>query len=117
MCVNRKALQEFPVLGNSYKALYALIQKRASLTTYARRCISLFQMFVVEKGKRRQGRQLLFENLNTGYSIYSLSLSLSLSLSNKLDETTKSEEQNCAKKVIFFCFISMCVSAKIFLSF
>gem|GEM_PF-2746903 len=100
--------------GNSYRALYVLIQ-RASSTTYARRCISLFQMFVVEKGKRRQGRQLLFENLNTGYSIYSLSLSLSLS--NKLDESTKSEEQNCAKKVIFFCFISMCVSAKIFLSF
>jgi len=70
-------------------------------------------MFVVEKEKRRQGCQLLFENLNKGYSIYSLSLSLS----NKLDETTKSEEQNCAKKVMFFCFISMCVSTKIFLIF
>ena len=105
------------MLGNLYRALYALILQRASTTTYARRCISLFQMFVVEKGKRRQGRQLLFENLNNYDSMYSLSLSLSLSLSNKLDETTKSEEQNSAKKAIFLLFFSMCVSAKIFLSF
>ena len=75
MCVEIKKLcKSFPLAGNSYRALYALIQ-RASSTTYARRCISLSQMFVVEKEKCRQGCQLLFENLNKGYS---LSLSLSL---------------------------------------
>jgi hypothetical protein len=67
--------------------------------------------------KHWQARQLLFENLNMDYSRYSLSLSLSLSLSNKLDEMTKSEEQNCAKRAIFLLFFSMCVSAKIFLIF
>jgi len=72
-------------------------------------------MYVVKREKRRQARQLLFENLNNYDSMYSLSLSLSLS--NKLDETTKSEEQNSAKKAIFLLFFSMCVSAKIFLSF
>ena len=96
--------------GNSYRALYALIQ-RTSSSTYARRCISLFQMYIVEMGKYRQGCQLLFGNLSSYYN------RVSLSLSNKLDESTKSEKQNCAKKVIFFCFISMCVSAKIFLIF
>ena len=69
---------------------------------------------------RRQQIRQLFGNLNMDYTIYSLSLYIyifSLSLSNKLDETTKSEEQISAKRVIFLLFFSMCVSAKIFLSF
>ena len=66
--------------------------------------------------KCRQEHQLS-GNLNMDYSRYSLSLSLSLSLSNKLDETTKSEGQNCDKLMIFFSIFSMCASAKIFFLF
>jgi hypothetical protein len=69
-------------------------------------------MYFVKRKNNWLERQLLFGNLNS-YD----SMSLSLSLSNKLDETTKSEEQNCAKRAIFLLFFSMCVSAKVFLSF